>query len=231
MPYRRRYKRKRRYTRKRRRGITLGKTVRAVKRLKNAIETKRFQIQLTTADIDNVSWDITQVNSIPQGDGRNDREGGSVFMKRLSIRGELISSGVNPGNLRFVVFLVKDTIDSVTPIEGDVFEVTDSGGTAVLPINMFKRWDQRYNIRTLMDKHMQVGCRQKDDTNDSNAIGGGPLTRSFHWTMPVNFKATWGRNSAGAGQGSGRLLFCYCNAHGTSDVQIRWSSVVYYTDS
>lgn len=233
MPIKRRYTRRRgrRYTRRRRGRYTLYKTVRQVKKLKNAVETKKFQIQDTTPDIDNASWDIDLLNAIPLGGDRNDRNGASVLMKSGLIRAELISSAATPANLRFCVFLWKNSYDNLSPSETELFDMTDSGGTAISPItNVSKNWANRYNCRTLKDFTLSMGAREKDDTNDSNAMSS-PLTKQFTLRFPINYKTVWGRNAGGSSMQQGRILFCYANAHGTSTVQIRYSSTIYYEDN
>ena len=228
MPYRKSYRRGYRRRYRRRRKFTLYKTVRAVKRLKNARETKRFAVKGATTDISNTAWDITQINNIPQGDTRHERDGASAWAKSVTIRQSfLVQDAGQPGMIRVVIAWVSYTPEGLGLIENELFEGTDSGGTNITPVILKnKNYASRRNIHFVYDKVHPMGMR--DNAQDSAA---GPLTKQIVKNIRLNKKMIWGRNASGSGQQQGRLFLCYVNNFGTSTIQTDWQTILYYQDN
>ena len=220
---------------RRRRGrYTLRKTVRQVKRLKNAQERKIYTDNNTIASIGNSSWNVQNLNAIAVGDGRMQRNGDAIMMKYLHIQGILtvVPESTIPAHVRIVVFLVKNDLSNNTGLidESELFDTIDEAGAVIVPTMLTpKNWANRYNIRTLYDVTHDLGAIANGTENFVWATGN--VSKTFHVRVGVNSQAQWIRNGTGNQKTKGLLVMAACTSSAGSAIQLRYMSRLTYTDN
>lgn len=141
---------------RRRPGMTIKKAVRyasyipplikTVQQIKGLVNSEYKHLEYTPTLTPTTSGTMTQITQIAQGDQANQREGRSVLLKSLLIRGT-ITQDVNDTStynmIRMIIFQTKNDNDAPT-----VAKLLDGSATYLDPLNL----DYSHNVRILNDK-------------------------------------------------------------------------------
>lgn len=167
MPYgKRSYKRTKRFSRRRKgRGKKAwymrkynayelaGKAWTAAKYLKGLInvEFKKFDVDSSTA----TSGAVVHFNGIAQGDSDQTRDGNSVLMKSLLVRGNIVTNGnATSTRCRVIFFIDKQQIGDTTPAQSDILDPDLNQMVAPLNNQTVGRFtilsDKRYSLNLIL---------------------------------------------------------------------------------
>lgn len=124
MPYGRRYRKRpmRRRRRNRRKGfsmssaLALAKSALAgVRYLKGLVNSEKYNVDTTFTTSTFNTGTVTSLVPIAQGDGESDRTGLSVYVRSLSLRGQISASSTTQSTTRLILFRDKQQIADSTP--------------------------------------------------------------------------------------------------------------------
>lgn len=185
-----------------------------VKLLKDIVNVEYKRVELASgATYPSSSGELLDWSQIAQGDSAGQREGNSVKLQRLVVRGTVLkNASATNTRCRIIVFHDKDdTVSAVT----DVLD-----GTAVATVNApmaTKNYDNRFKTKILYDKMMLL------DTYN--------ISRTFKINIPLNFHAMY--DSTGATDHSKGVLRCIMitNETGANYPTVTYFGHVSYTDN
>lgn len=176
MPYKKYYRSSRRYAR--RRGYNMPNYKTAARALQVALATKKLlnveykvhnqQITNSPTGAGLVSF---MLSGLTQGDGTTSREGNSIKITSLQVRGE-VTSTVAAQNVRYMI--IKDTMNQgVSPGIAAILQNAD-------PEGMYNVLSQPGRFQVLWDKTFDL----------SGTVG--PTRKSFHWVYKgPDFHVKW----------------------------------------
>lgn len=221
MAYRQKYYRRRRRQYKRKRpmrrqiyGAAASQLWKDVKLLKDIVNVEYKRLELASAaTYPSSSGELIDWSQIAQGDGAGQREGNSVKLQRLVVRGNILkNASATNTRCRIIVFHDKDfTVSAVS----DFLD-----GTAVGTVNApmaTKNYDNRFKSKILYDRTFLL------DTYN--------ISRTFKINIPLNFHAMY--EGATAGDHSKGVLNCLMitNETGANYPTVTYFGHVSYTDN
>jgi len=231
MPYRRSYRRRTRrmpYRRYKRKRVTLRKTARIVKRLRNAVEVKNHDRRETIANIGTTPV-IRLLNGQDVGDDDDQYIGRSYFVKGLQFHGILRNTGAATSQVRISLVYWKKSVTGNTVTYNDIYEDTDSAGLTVANTVKMKNYANRFNCRILRQRVFNFGFTENSTTTDQSfGRAAGPLTQHFSWYVPINRKFI---DDSTTGLKDGQLILTAVDQHSGTTMAFTYCSRVTYTDS
>lgn len=133
---RRNYRRKPWYKKKYSVGEIAGKALSGVNYLRTLVnaEVKTYDSTLAAQSLD-YNGHIYNLTAIPQGDTEQSRDGNSIFLKSIFIRGLITANTVTENNtVRVIIF--RDTMNlGSSPTIGEILESTGSNIATLSPLN------------------------------------------------------------------------------------------------
>jgi len=203
-------------------------------------ELKSANLDIIASDIDSLAAnpEAWQCNSVPEGDGPNEREGRSIVQTRLSIKGSLEWDNNNVTETRVPIRLmvVQDRRVCTTDGAPHVWDVLSS------TINFFShisRDQNRGRYKVLYDKIFIIGSpradiEDADDTSSrtqlsSNFVGEKLFNIKIKKKLKVHFNTSSGISTALEHNGVYLLAFTKTVMSGAKP-HINYHRRVYYVD-
>lgn len=200
--------------------------------LRSLVERKVYGQTATTGDIvsnTTSQWFYLNTN-IGQGDGIGAREGRTVTITKLQLRGRFSNNGTStsatPRHLRLLL-LIDKVPSQANPSITEIISASEPQTFG------FRAWNESFRYKVLKDKKFTINL-QRDLVPSTDAVSALTYNRDFSFSIPMKLRTEWASTTGSVDNSQmtkNSLLFVvFSDFAANSHVKMQYTSRVQYVD-